>query len=90
MLTSAIIAAMERGRDAAGLRAHCMLARAHPRTDMPVGSPERMHQAGGENPRGRKGKMKELGSCGVQDKAVDTFPLTYHGIHNTCGWQSLA
>lgn len=52
---------------------------------MPVGSPEQMHQA-----RGRKGRTKELGSCGIQDKAVDTFPLSYNGLHSTCGWQSLA
>lgn len=50
MLTSAINAAMERGRDAAGLRAHCMLAHADPRTDMPAGSPEWMHRARGDSP----------------------------------------
>lgn len=33
----------------------------------------------GKDPRGREGRLKELGSCGIQDKAVYAFPLVTRG-----------
>lgn len=59
----------------AGLQqADVQTACTNPRIEMSVRSPQSTRQEL-KVPRGRKGWLKWLGSCGIQDKAVYAFPL---------------